>query len=200
MFLCLCQSSGEDILASLRELEDALNEAGPVDRPEGQTPNSSFHQECLYYLNTYGTHLALISFYMRRDCMTEALTYLLNKVFFFRIKIKTFSFRHVWKHYFSFPVCFNHLVSFNWTSTGIGCLSENRNFKLLLWFSLSGVRGSSDPTMWFITPLLPRSFMLQNAIQYTKSVWLWFRLGPLFNVTTKHTKDLALPAVAWSVP
>uniref|UniRef100_A0A671YJ79 Zinc finger FYVE domain-containing protein 26 n=1 Tax=Sparus aurata TaxID=8175 RepID=A0A671YJ79_SPAAU len=72
-------SSGEDILASLRELEDALNEAGPVDRPEGQTPNSSFHQECLYYLNTYGTHLALISFYMRRDCMTEALTYLLNK-------------------------------------------------------------------------------------------------------------------------
>ncbi|XP_030299604.1 zinc finger FYVE domain-containing protein 26 isoform X2 [Sparus aurata] len=75
----LATSSGEDILASLRELEDALNEAGPVDRPEGQTPNSSFHQECLYYLNTYGTHLALISFYMRRDCMTEALTYLLNK-------------------------------------------------------------------------------------------------------------------------
>uniref|UniRef100_A0A3Q1JHG2 Zinc finger FYVE domain-containing protein 26 n=1 Tax=Anabas testudineus TaxID=64144 RepID=A0A3Q1JHG2_ANATE len=69
-----------DILASLRELEDALSDIGPVERPEGQTQNSSLHQESLYYLNTYGTHLALISYYMRHDCMTEALTYLLNKV------------------------------------------------------------------------------------------------------------------------
>uniref|UniRef100_A0A8D0CMK2 Zinc finger FYVE domain-containing protein 26 n=1 Tax=Sander lucioperca TaxID=283035 RepID=A0A8D0CMK2_SANLU len=68
-----------DILASLRQLEELLCEAGPVDRPEGQTQSSSLHQECLYYLNTYGTHLALISFYMRHDCMTEALTYLLDK-------------------------------------------------------------------------------------------------------------------------
>ncbi|XP_070775958.1 zinc finger FYVE domain-containing protein 26 [Enoplosus armatus] len=75
----LTTSFGEDILASLRELEDALCEAGPVDRPEGQTQSSNLHQECLYYLNTYGTHLSLISFYMRHDCMTEALTYLLNK-------------------------------------------------------------------------------------------------------------------------
>ncbi|XP_059209282.1 zinc finger FYVE domain-containing protein 26 [Centropristis striata] len=72
-------SRGEDILASLWELEEALCEAGPVDRPEGQTQSSNLHQECLYYLNTYGTHLALISFYMRHDCMTEALTYLLNR-------------------------------------------------------------------------------------------------------------------------
>ncbi|KAK2826639.1 hypothetical protein Q5P01_020853 [Channa striata] len=72
-------SFGEDILASLRELEDALSDVGPVERPEGQTRNSSLHQECLYYLNTYGTHLALISFYMRHDYMMEALTYLLNK-------------------------------------------------------------------------------------------------------------------------
>ncbi|GAA6231537.1 zinc finger FYVE domain-containing protein 26 [Lates japonicus] len=70
---------GEDILASLRELEDALNDTGPGERPEGQTQGGSLHQECLYYLNTYGTHLALISFYIRHDCMTEALTYLLNK-------------------------------------------------------------------------------------------------------------------------
>ncbi|XP_049452933.1 zinc finger FYVE domain-containing protein 26 isoform X2 [Epinephelus fuscoguttatus] len=75
----LSTSQDEDILASLRELEGALCEAGPVDRPEGQTQSSNLHQECLYYLNTYGTHLALISFYMRHDCMTEALTYLLNK-------------------------------------------------------------------------------------------------------------------------
>lgn len=80
VFLCFCQSFVEDILASLRELEETLREAGPVDRPEGQTPSSNLHQECLFYLNTYGTHLALISFYMRHDCMTEALTYLLNKV------------------------------------------------------------------------------------------------------------------------
>ncbi|XP_068194782.1 zinc finger FYVE domain-containing protein 26 isoform X2 [Antennarius striatus] len=72
-------SNGEDILASLRELEDVLREAGPVDRTEGPTLGSHFHQECLYYLNTYGTHLALISFYMRHDCMAEALTYLFNK-------------------------------------------------------------------------------------------------------------------------
>uniref|UniRef100_A0A673BY90 Zinc finger FYVE domain-containing protein 26 n=1 Tax=Sphaeramia orbicularis TaxID=375764 RepID=A0A673BY90_9TELE len=75
----LSTSFGEDILASLRELEDALCEASPVERPEGQSPSSILHQECLYYLNTYGTHLALISFYMRHDCMMEALTYLLNK-------------------------------------------------------------------------------------------------------------------------
>uniref|UniRef100_A0A8C9WWW7 Zinc finger FYVE domain-containing protein 26 n=1 Tax=Sander lucioperca TaxID=283035 RepID=A0A8C9WWW7_SANLU len=75
----LTTALGEDILASLRQLEELLCEAGPVDRPEGQTQSSSLHQECLYYLNTYGTHLALISFYMRHDCMTEALTYLLDK-------------------------------------------------------------------------------------------------------------------------
>uniref|UniRef100_A0A667YLE1 Zinc finger FYVE domain-containing protein 26 n=1 Tax=Myripristis murdjan TaxID=586833 RepID=A0A667YLE1_9TELE len=72
-------SFGEDILASLRELEEALSESMPVDQPEGQSLNSSLHQECLYYLNTYGTHLALVSFYMRHDCMTEAVTHLLNK-------------------------------------------------------------------------------------------------------------------------
>ncbi|KAM3595590.1 uncharacterized protein V6R79_025751 [Siganus canaliculatus] len=75
----LATTSGEDILASLRELEDTLRDGGPVDRPETHTPGSSLHQECLYYLNSYGTHLALISFYMRHDCVTEALTHLLNK-------------------------------------------------------------------------------------------------------------------------
>lgn len=62
-FICLAlylQSSDEDILASLRELEEALCETGPIERSDGQMRNSSFHQECLYYLNTYGTHLALI--------------------------------------------------------------------------------------------------------------------------------------------
>lgn len=73
------QPLGEDIFASLRDLEATLHES-PVDRPEGHSLNSTLQQECLYYLNTYGTHLALISFYMRHDCMTEALTYLLSRV------------------------------------------------------------------------------------------------------------------------
>uniref|UniRef100_A0A3Q3KT95 Zinc finger FYVE domain-containing protein 26 n=1 Tax=Mastacembelus armatus TaxID=205130 RepID=A0A3Q3KT95_9TELE len=70
---------GEDILASLRELEGILNDSSPVERLEGHRLSSSLHHECLYYLNSYGTHLALISFYMRHDYMNEALTYLLNK-------------------------------------------------------------------------------------------------------------------------
>uniref|UniRef100_A0A3Q2YBX0 Zinc finger, FYVE domain containing 26 n=1 Tax=Hippocampus comes TaxID=109280 RepID=A0A3Q2YBX0_HIPCM len=37
------------------------------------------HQECLYYLNAYATHLALVSFHMRHDAMAEAISYLLNK-------------------------------------------------------------------------------------------------------------------------
>lgn len=84
--LCCClysfiyQSYGEDILASLRELEDSLCEVSPVERPEGMMQNSVLHQECLYYLNTYGTHLGLISFYMRHDYVTEALAYLLKRV------------------------------------------------------------------------------------------------------------------------
>lgn len=77
--LCLTQSLGEDILASLRDLEATLHESS-VDRPEGQSLSRSLQEECLYYLSTYGTHLALVSFHMRHDCMAEALTYLLSRV------------------------------------------------------------------------------------------------------------------------
>lgn len=72
-------SFGEDILASLHELEEVLSDSGPIERSDGQMRNSSLHQESLFYLNTYGTHLALISFYMRHDCLLEALKHLLNK-------------------------------------------------------------------------------------------------------------------------
>lgn len=75
-------------MAPLRELDDALCEIGPVEWPEGLMQNSVLHQECLYYLNTYGTHLALISFYMRHDYVTEAVTYLLKKV---RLRLLTVS-------------------------------------------------------------------------------------------------------------
>ncbi|XP_077477383.1 zinc finger FYVE domain-containing protein 26 [Stigmatopora argus] len=62
----------EDILAPLQELQDALSERSDV-------PAGVLHQECLYYLKAYAPHLALVSFYMRHDAMTEALSYLLDK-------------------------------------------------------------------------------------------------------------------------
>ncbi|XP_057714797.1 zinc finger FYVE domain-containing protein 26 isoform X2 [Corythoichthys intestinalis] len=65
-------SLSEDILATLQELEEVLSE-------RSEFPKGVLHQECLYYLNAYGTHLALVSFYMRHDAMTEALSYLLDK-------------------------------------------------------------------------------------------------------------------------
>lgn len=74
----MCQPCGEDILASLRQLEDLLRDGG--EQPGAVAPCHPAHQECLYYLNTYGTHLALVSFYMRHDCTSDALTHLLDKV------------------------------------------------------------------------------------------------------------------------
>ncbi|XP_024130107.1 zinc finger FYVE domain-containing protein 26 isoform X3 [Oryzias melastigma] len=71
---------GEDVLASLRELEGALRENSSVERHDHTAAASgSLNPECLYYLSAYGTHLALISFYMRHDCVTEAVTYLIKK-------------------------------------------------------------------------------------------------------------------------
>ncbi|KAJ8411937.1 hypothetical protein AAFF_G00155750 [Aldrovandia affinis] len=75
----LAPHTEEDILASLRELEEALLDPGPVERPEGRVQRSSYYQESLYYLQNYGTHLALVSFYIRHDSMKEALCYLLSK-------------------------------------------------------------------------------------------------------------------------
>lgn len=69
----------EDILASLRELEDALSDSAPLDGAESRVQRSGYYQECLSYLHTYGTHLSLISFYLRHDCLRDALTHILNK-------------------------------------------------------------------------------------------------------------------------
>ncbi|XP_072533407.1 zinc finger FYVE domain-containing protein 26 isoform X2 [Salminus brasiliensis] len=69
----------EDILASLTELEEALRDLAPVDRMEGRAQRCGHYQECLYYLLTYGTHLSLISFYLRHDGLRDALTHLLSK-------------------------------------------------------------------------------------------------------------------------
>uniref|UniRef100_A0A671QY69 Zinc finger FYVE domain-containing protein 26 n=1 Tax=Sinocyclocheilus anshuiensis TaxID=1608454 RepID=A0A671QY69_9TELE len=69
----------EDILASLRELEEALSDSAPLDGAEGRVQRCSYYQECLFYLLTYGTYLSLISFYLRHDCLRDALTHIQNK-------------------------------------------------------------------------------------------------------------------------
>ncbi|KAL0178188.1 hypothetical protein M9458_027082, partial [Cirrhinus mrigala] len=69
----------EDVLASLRELEEALSDSAPLDGAESRVQRCSYYQECLFYLLTYGTHLSLISFYLRHDCLRDALTHLQNK-------------------------------------------------------------------------------------------------------------------------
>ncbi|XP_029454718.1 zinc finger FYVE domain-containing protein 26 isoform X2 [Rhinatrema bivittatum] len=67
--------------ATLKELEASLNThslwSGAV--LEGKIQNNTYYKECLFYLHTYGTNLAIIAFYMRQDCMKEALLHLLNK-------------------------------------------------------------------------------------------------------------------------
>ncbi|XP_062851780.1 zinc finger FYVE domain-containing protein 26 [Trichomycterus rosablanca] len=77
--LTLSKTPDENILASLVELEEALRDLGPVDRTETRTQKCGHYQECVYYLLTYGTHLSLISFYLRQDRLKDALTHLLNK-------------------------------------------------------------------------------------------------------------------------
>uniref|UniRef100_A0A8B9HD90 Zinc finger FYVE domain-containing protein 26 n=1 Tax=Astyanax mexicanus TaxID=7994 RepID=A0A8B9HD90_ASTMX len=69
----------EDILASLAELEEALRDPAPVERVEGRVQRCGHYNECLYYLLNYGTHLSLISFYLRHDGLRDALTHLHNK-------------------------------------------------------------------------------------------------------------------------
>ncbi|KAL2099181.1 hypothetical protein ACEWY4_005661 [Coilia grayii] len=73
------QHPDEDILASLRELEEALSGTHSLEHLEGRVQNCRHYQESLYYLQVYGTHLALVSFYMRHDGMKDALSYLLSK-------------------------------------------------------------------------------------------------------------------------
>ncbi|XP_062973637.1 zinc finger FYVE domain-containing protein 26 [Elgaria multicarinata webbii] len=71
----------DDYFATLRELEVALRtrSLSLEMTPEGKIQHNTYYQECLFYLHTYGTNLAIISFYMRHDCMREALLHLLNK-------------------------------------------------------------------------------------------------------------------------
>uniref|UniRef100_A0A8C6XPT5 Zinc finger FYVE domain-containing protein 26 n=1 Tax=Naja naja TaxID=35670 RepID=A0A8C6XPT5_NAJNA len=71
----------DDYFATLKELEAMLRtrSLSLEMTPEGKMQHNSYYQECLFYLHNYGTNLAIISFYMRHDCMREALLHLLNK-------------------------------------------------------------------------------------------------------------------------
>ncbi|KAM6201009.1 zinc finger FYVE domain-containing protein 26 isoform 2-T2 [Rhynchocyon petersi] len=71
----------DDYLATLRELEATLRTQSLSLEvvPEGKTLHNTYYQECLFYLHNYSTNLAIISFYMRHNCLREALLHLLNK-------------------------------------------------------------------------------------------------------------------------
>ncbi|XP_032882801.1 zinc finger FYVE domain-containing protein 26 isoform X3 [Amblyraja radiata] len=71
----------DDILASLRDLEAMLkvDGVGLEVKGDGKVKQQVFYEECLFYLQSYGTNLAIISFYMRHNCTREALQHLLNK-------------------------------------------------------------------------------------------------------------------------
>ncbi|PKU42474.1 zinc finger fyve domain-containing protein 26 [Limosa lapponica baueri] len=71
----------DDYFATLRELEATLRTRSLSLELicEGKMQHNSYYQECLFYLHSFGTNLAIISFYMRHDCMREALLHLLNK-------------------------------------------------------------------------------------------------------------------------
>ncbi|XP_033003272.1 zinc finger FYVE domain-containing protein 26 isoform X2 [Lacerta agilis] len=74
-------SVDDDYFATLKELEATLRTRSLSLEliPEGKIQHNSYYQECLFYLHNYGTNLAIIRFYMRHDCMREALLHLLNK-------------------------------------------------------------------------------------------------------------------------
>ena len=56
---------------------------------EESSLDGSQMQECLFYLKTYGSHLALVNFYCKHGLLVNAIHYLLEKVIIgtFHIKI-----------------------------------------------------------------------------------------------------------------
>ncbi|XP_037688394.1 zinc finger FYVE domain-containing protein 26 isoform X2 [Choloepus didactylus] len=71
----------DDYFATLRELEATLRTQSLSLEviPEGKIMHNTYYQECLFYLHSYSTNLAIISFYVRHNCLREALLHLLNK-------------------------------------------------------------------------------------------------------------------------
>ncbi|XP_072485614.1 zinc finger FYVE domain-containing protein 26 isoform X1 [Notamacropus eugenii] len=71
----------DDYFATLKELEATLRTKSLSLEviPEGKSMHNTYYQECLFYLHHYSTNLAIISFYMRHNCMREALQHLQKK-------------------------------------------------------------------------------------------------------------------------
>ncbi|XP_001378438.2 zinc finger FYVE domain-containing protein 26 isoform X1 [Monodelphis domestica] len=71
----------DDYFATLKELEAILRTKSLSLEviPDGKSMHNTYYQECLFYLHHYGTNLAIISFYMRHNCMREALEHLQKK-------------------------------------------------------------------------------------------------------------------------
>nr|XP_058149211.1 zinc finger FYVE domain-containing protein 26 isoform X2 [Dasypus novemcinctus] len=71
----------DDYFATLRELETTLRTQSLSLEviPERKIMHNTYYQECLFYLHSYSTNLAIISFYVRHSCLREALLHLLNK-------------------------------------------------------------------------------------------------------------------------
>ncbi|XP_074092155.1 zinc finger FYVE domain-containing protein 26 isoform X2 [Macrotis lagotis] len=74
-------SVDDDYFATLKELEATLRTKSLSLEviPEGKSMHNAYYQECLFYLHHYSTNLAIISFYMRHNCMREALQHLQKK-------------------------------------------------------------------------------------------------------------------------
>ncbi|XP_028932164.1 zinc finger FYVE domain-containing protein 26 isoform X2 [Ornithorhynchus anatinus] len=74
-------SVDDDYFATLKELEASLRTQSLSLEvvPEGKILHNTYYQECLFYLHNYSTNLAICSFYMRHNCMREALLHVLNK-------------------------------------------------------------------------------------------------------------------------
>lgn len=77
----LASLQDDDYFATLKELEATLRTQSLFLEavPDGKIMNNTYYQECLFYLHNYSTNLAIISFYMRHNCLREALLHLLNK-------------------------------------------------------------------------------------------------------------------------
>ncbi|XP_038621532.1 zinc finger FYVE domain-containing protein 26 isoform X1 [Tachyglossus aculeatus] len=71
----------DDYFATLKELEASLRTQSLSLEvvPEGKISHNTYYQECLFYLHNYSTNLAICSFYMRHNCMREALLHVLSK-------------------------------------------------------------------------------------------------------------------------
>lgn len=70
-------------------------------------------KECLYYLNTYGSHSSIVKFYQRNNLTLEALNYIIEKVNFLPIKMWKMKIFDVVEYLFAFflSLSLNHTLN-----------------------------------------------------------------------------------------